>query len=46
MSQDEITKFEEGWKEILEDGLTPIFESSRNQENIFLEKNKFLKLNA
>ncbi len=46
MRQDEITIFEEGWKEILEDGLIPLFESSKKQEIIFLDKNKFTKLNA
>lgn len=46
MSQDEISKFENGWKEILDDGLNPIFEASRNKESIFLDKYKFSKLNA
>ena len=46
MSQDEITKFENGWKEILEDGLNPLFEASGNHQNLFFDKNKFSKLNA
>ena len=46
MSQDEITTFENGWKEILEDGIIPILEASRNHENIFFDKMKFTKLNA
>lgn len=44
MSEDEITQFEKKWREINEQGLNPIFTSSRNGEKIIFDKTKYTRL--
>jgi hypothetical protein len=44
MSEDEITLFEKRWRELLEQALNPLFTSSKNQEKIFFDKNKYTRL--
>ncbi len=44
MSEDEVNQFEKRWKEIYDQALNPLFNASKNYENILFDKNKFTRL--